>query len=661
VSARRLPLALRALPPEVVAAARAADVPEETLHLADEVASWVPPAERRALAFVVLALEQARAAGSTRLPREGLAAALARLGADEAARREAGELLRAPAGRPATAALFGAVGDYKPFILDGGALYAHRDLRLEDRLARVLAARFAAPALELDAGALDAATAAAAEPGRPFNAEQREALRAALARPLTVVTGGPGTGKTALLAGIVRGLRALGLGAEDIALAAPTGRAANRIAESLGALAGAAPAPSTLHRLLGFRGGRAAARAGELRHHEGYPLPQRAVLVDEASMIDLGLMERLARALRPDARLVLLGDADQLPSVDAGAVFRELAPRALRLVRSHRQDPSAPAGASVLAAARAVHEGAALEVTPRARPADLAWWRTRRRRAAASASPKGEVTPRARPADLAWSGFEVLAPAAPGPATERRLVAAFAEQWVRDRVLALPGYAELAGRTYALGDDAGAPFGDADAAALLRLVRHHASLRVLAVTREAGAATSAESLNELLARRAGQRPSPGDARPGSDPASGPVPGSPVMMIRNDYDRGLFNGDQGVAVGAARPGAAPALVAVFPRGEGLAAFPFEGLRQDLRLAWATTVHKAQGAELEHVALVLPERDLPLLSRELVYTALTRARHSAVVVGRVELLALAAQRPLERASGLAARLDALLTSA
>jgi exodeoxyribonuclease V alpha subunit len=626
VSARRLPLATRALPPDLVAAARAADVAEETLHVADEAASWVAPEDRRALALVVLALEEARAAGSTRLPLAALPDALGRLGADEAARREVSDLVRAPAARtPVVAALFGAPGDYKPFILEDGCLYAHRDRLLEERLARALAARLAGTRLTLAAGAVEAAVAAAAPAGRAFNAEQAEALRAALTRPLTLVTGGPGTGKTALLAGIVRALRheAVGLGPEDIALAAPTGRAANRIAESLGDLAGRATLaePRTLHRLLGFRAGRAAG-AGEFRHHENYPLPHRAVLVDEASMIDLPLMERLVRALRPDARLVLLGDADQLPSVDAGAVFRELAPRAIRLVRSLRQDPSAPAGASVLAAARAVHAGDARALA---------------------------VPPRARAAELTWSGFEHLAPAAAGPAAERRLVAAFAEQWVRQRVRALPGYADLVARAYRLQTGA-PPFDADDTEALLRLVRHHGSLRVLAVTREASSATSADSLNLLLARRA-------DAD-GADAAwVGPAPGTPVMMVRNDYDRGLFNGDQGVVVRAGRGAEAPRLVAVFPRGAGLVAFPFEGLREDLRTAYATTVHKAQGAELDHVALVLPERDLPLLSRELLYTALTRARHSAVVVGRGELLALAAARPLERASGLAARLDAL----
>jgi exodeoxyribonuclease V alpha subunit len=614
----------RALSPDLVAAARDADVAEETLYLVDEAASWAPalsPPERRSFALVVLALEEARAGGSTRLPLADLGATLARLDVAGTHLRDAEDF----AARLGTALgpLVGTPEAYKPFILDGGCLYAHRDWRLEDRLARALAARLAAPAFALPPGALEGALAHAAPADRAFNAEQRAALDAALTRPLTLVTGGPGTGKTALLAGIVRALRHLGLGPDEIALAAPTGRAANRIAESLGASVADAPEPRTLHRLLGYRGGRAA-RAGEFRHHENFPLPHRAVLVDEASMIDLGLMERLVRALRPDARLVLVGDADQLPSVDAGAVFRELAPRAARLTQSHRQDPSAPAGASVLAAARAVHDGGARALTE---------------------------APRARAADLTWSGFELLSPPTHGSGAERRLVAAFAEQWLRTRVRALPDYGALtAARVYRLGSVASAPFDADDTEALQRLVRHHLSLRVLAVTREAGAATSADSLNQLLARRA-------DAAAGTtsdDLASG----TPVLMIRNDYDRGLFNGDQGVVVSAVSGDARPARVVVFPRGAGLAAFPLEGLRDDLRVAYATTVHKAQGAEVDHVALVLPERDLPLLTRELVYTALTRARHSAVVVGRPELLALAVGRPLARASGLAARIDARL---
>jgi exodeoxyribonuclease V alpha subunit len=605
-----------------VAAARDADVADESIHLADEAVSWAPglsAGERGAFGLVVLALEAARQSGATRLPLGALAAACARLGADAAAAREAAALLAAP---PAGAApLFGGAGDYRPFVVDDGCLYAHRDLLLEERLARALAARLAGPAPAVD----EAALAAAATPARPFNPGQMEALRAALTRPLAVITGGPGTGKTAVIVGVVRALRALGLGADQIALAAPTGRAANRIAESLGALAGRedAPAPQTLHRLLGYRGGRVVARGGEYRHHENYPLPHAAVLVDEASMIDLALMERLVRALRPDARLVLVGDADQLPSVAAGAVFRELTAHATRLTQSHRQDPSAPAGASVLAAARAVHAGD---------PAPLA------------------AAVRARPAELTWSGFEHLRAAAPGVAAERRLLSAFVEHWARTRLRALPDHDALASRVYRLTGAADAPFSADDAAALAALTRHHQSLRVLTVTRGAGAWTGADALNLQLARHMTVATDGAAASPFA-------PGAPVLMVRNDYDRGLFNGDLGVVVRASSEGEPPRLFAVFARGAGLAAFPYEGLRDELRLAYATTVHKAQGAELDHVALVLPERDLPLLTRELVYTALTRARHSAVVVGRAELLALAVGRPLERASGLAKRIAAL----
>jgi exodeoxyribonuclease V alpha subunit len=623
VSAPRLPLATRALSAALVTAARDADLPDEAIHLADEAVSWAPGLsanERRAFGLVVLALESARDAGATRLPLSALAEACARLDADGAAAREASALVTTPP--PGAAPLFGAAGDYKPFIVDDGCLYAHRDLALEERLARALAARIGGGAPAVEEAAVEAALAAAATPGRSFNAGQTEALRAALTHPLAVITGGPGTGKTAVLVGVVRALRALGLRADEIALAAPTGRAANRIAESLGAVAGLedAPTPQTLHRLLGYRGGRAGARGAEFRHHENYLLPHAAVLVDEASMIDLALMERLTRALRPDARLVLVGDADQLPSVDAGAVFRELTAHARRLTQSHRQDPSAPAGASVLAAASAVHAGDAAPLT---------------------------AAGRARPADLTWSGFEHLSAAAPGVVAQRRLLAAFVEHWAKARLRALPQHDALAQRVYRLSGPPGAPFADDDAAALLSLTRHHQSLRVLTVTRGAAAPTGAEALNLQLARHLAPE---GAAEP-------VAPGAPAMMIRNDYDRGLFNGDLGVVVRAAADGEAPRLFAVFPRGAGLAAFPYEALRDDLRLAYATTVHKAQGAELDHVALVLPERDLPLLSRELIYTALTRARHSAVVVGRADLLALAVSRPLARASGLAARITSL----
>jgi exodeoxyribonuclease V alpha subunit len=626
-----LALALRALPQDLVATLREADVAEETLHLADEAVSWVAaltPADRRAFGLVVVALQEARAGGSTRLDLDTLPTLLGRLGVAEIHRTEAARLSAAAAATAPLAPLFGVPGDYKPFILDGRFLYAHRDWLLEERLARSLAARLAASAADVAAEVVDEAIFRAAAPGRAWTSEQVAAFREALRQPLTVISGGPGTGKTALMVGIVRALGHLGLPPHEIAVAAPTGKAANRIAEALQAAGhdAADPAPQTLHRLLGFRGGRAGRAlggAGEFRHHENFPLPQRAVLVDEASMIDLALMERLTRAVRPDARLVLVGDANQLPSVEAGAVFRELGPLAFSLSGSHRQDPRVPAGAAVLAAASAVHAG------------DIAAL---------------QVPPKARPAELTFSGFEHLAPAGAAPAADRRLLAAFADHWIHSRVQALPGHADLVRRVYRTADRDGEPFDGTDRDALRTLIAHHGSFRVLTVTRGAGAPTGAEALNVALARRAAE----GSA---GQNTGDPGAGTPVLMIRNDYDRGLFNGDQGVLVRATIGDAPPRLTAVFPRGAGLVAFAYDGLRDDLRVAYATTVHKAQGAELDYVALVLPERDLPLLSRELVYTALTRARRSVVIVGRWELLALAVARPLERASGLGARLSLL----
>jgi exodeoxyribonuclease V alpha subunit len=133
-----------------------------------------------------------------------------------------------------------------------------------------------------------------------------------------------------------------------------------------------------------------------------------------------------------------------------------------------------------------------------------------------------------------------------------------------------------------------------------------------------------------------------------------APGAPVLFERNDYERKLFNGDQGIAVRVdVGDGQGARLTAIFPRDAGFAAFPVDTL-PDLVPAFAMTVHKAQGSELDHVALVLPETDMPLLTRELVYTAMTRARRSVLVTGSLDLLARAVSRGVERFSGVAERL-------
>ncbi|HMF41488.1 MAG TPA: AAA family ATPase [Polyangia bacterium] len=598
---------------------RAADVDQASLYLAIEAGGWpaadLPRAERRAFALVVLASLESRGAGATRLGLATVGERVARLGATDDDRAAAARLAGAGLAGAALAPFVGQPGDYRPFIVDGGFLYHERDLRLEMRLAAALATRLSAPEV----------APTATDPKARWTDEQAAAIAAARRRSLTVISGGPGTGKTALIGGIVQAWIAAGIDRERIAIAAPTGKAANRIAELLATDDPAAPAPGTLHRLLGLGGGALKLGGGEFRHHENRPLPYAAVIVDEASMVGLALMEQLSRALLPDARLVLIGDGDQLPAVEAGSVFRDLVGvgSALRLTRSHRMNPDDPAGARVLDVARAIAAG------------DLA----------------GRGAPAARaPSELTFTGFECLEPDGDAAPVARRTVATFIDRWYAEWIR--PG-ADAARQSYALRAGSDAQLDpDAAAAVAFALGRQQRS-RLLTVTRRGFA--GADRINAELARRAAA-----DAGLPAPPPGAILPGTPVMITRNDYDRGLYNGDQGVVLSVVPAGGGrPVPAAVFPRGGALVPFPLPALQGALAVAYASTVHKAQGSELDRAALILPDTDLPLLSRELVYTAVTRVRHSITVVGRRALLEQAAARPLERSSGLAERIATMRT--
>jgi exodeoxyribonuclease V alpha subunit len=626
----------RRWPPEWAPGLAGGDVDAGALHLALEAARWpqaLAAAERRAFALLVLASCDARAEGATRLDLgAGLDGRLGRLGAGAADRAAVAGLAARLDAHPALAPLVGRPGDHRPFIVerivDRRWLYQERDLRLELRLADALGARLEAPLLRRGDPAAALAAAAGQRGDRRWTAAQSAAIAAAIERPLTVVTGGPGSGKTALIGGIVRAWRALGMSAEEIAVAAPTGKAANRVAEALAADGPEIPAPGTLHRLLGFSA-RRSLRGGAFRHHENNRLPQTGVIVDEASMVDLALAEQLVRALRPDAHLVLIGDADQLPAIQAGSVFRDLGAVALDLPESHRMSPDDPAGAEILTAARAIAAGRA--PAPR-RPGSGA---------------EGLAA-------LGFAGFEWVEPDG-RDASGRRLVAAFLDRW---QALHLgPDPARDPRAVLSLAGGGLDPDGEGLARALLdRGLR----ARLMTVTRVGPA--GADRINALLARRIAE--ALGEAGGGELP-----PGTPVMMVENDYDRGLMNGDQGVILRVrSRPGAPATEMAAFPRGDRdgrggpgakdgkLALYPAATLRGLLEVAYATTVHKAQGSEVVHGALILPELDLPLVSRELIYTAVTRARRSMVVVGRRDLVEAAVARPLGRSSGLGERLAA-----
>jgi exodeoxyribonuclease V alpha subunit len=319
-------------------------------------------------------------------------------------------------------------------------------------------------------------------------------------------------------------------------------------------------------------------------------------------MIDLALMERLAASLGDDALLVLLGDADQLPSVEAGAVFRDLAaahPAVLRLTRSFRMDPARGEGRRILELASALRRGetTALGALVTARPGVEA---------------------------LAFSGTELVPAAARDDLLER---------WYAERIAA---QSQAAG-VYQLGEDG--LFAE-DEARLAALHRHFQSFRLLCLTH--GRPTGVDACNAWLRRRHGE-------------AGGLLPvGAPVIMLRNDYDRGLYNGDQGLVVRVREGAPPPPPMALFPVAGRWSAFDLDSLRDNIALAFAMTVHKAQGSEFDDVALVLPETPIPLLSRELLYTALSRSRRALIICGSPSVLAAGVARPLARLSGVGARL-------
>lgn len=570
-----------------------ADLGPESLFLCWQIAAMagtLRPDERRTLMAIFVRALIGVAGGSTRTQVSA---------ADSALLARATDVV----GRP---------GDRRPFILDGRFLYQQRLLACEERLAAALRARRDAAPLASDTEIEPALSAIATSTPAPPTAEQLDAVRAALRARLTVVSGGPGTGKTTIVLAILRALLRLGVPLEALALAAPTGKAANRLEEAIqGGLQRLAPlAPpddqltgngrptaQTLHRLLGW-----SPRRGTFTHHHNNRLAQKVIIVDESSMIDLSLMERLVRAVADDARLVLLGDADQLPSIEAGAVFRDLTPLAHRLTRSHRVDTAARGGQQLGALARALRDGGDLAV---------------------------ETVP---VAELTFDGAALVAPA------ERE---ALLERWYGQQLAFDDRVATAAHHVYRADEDG--HFAAADRELLDRLHAHLHGKRVLCVTHARPTGTLA--VNDWLHRRHGNHAGPFTA------------GEPVMVLRNDYQRGLFNGDQGVVIRLVvedDDDRGPRLAAAFPTRTGWQAWTIDGIGDALELSYAMTVHKSQGSELDAAILLLPDVPIPILTRELLYTAVTRARHGVAICGRPEVLAAGAAAPLVRSSGLAERM-------
>jgi exodeoxyribonuclease V alpha subunit len=502
----------------------------------------------------------------------------------------------------------GAPGQIRPLILDeAGRLYGYRHWDLEQRLARALCARVGwAPIADREpvqrallalfpgseaAGSLQALAAVLAATGR-----------------ITLLTGGPGTGKTTALARMLALLLHV-QPTQRIALAAPTGKAAARMQEALGGALARLPEDwrldlpvqaTTLHRLLGIRPG-----AGHLpRFHAEHPLPVDVLVLDEASMVDLALMTRLIEALPETARLILLGDPDQLASVGAGAVLGDLCEDAAGFSAEQAGRLRAWTGGAIPAAA-----------APSGNPLS---------------DHRVHLTHNHRFGDS--PGLAALAAAVNAGDAGRvaRLVAGEGQPEVTAGVeadliaRALQGY-----EPYLAALARGAPVEE--------VLACFEQFRVLCAPR--AGPLGVEGLNariEAALRRRGSLRGEGLW----------TAGRPVLVTRNDPGARLANGDVGLVL----PGRGGRLEVVFRHGDGAVHAVSPARLGAWETAFAMTIHKTQGSEFDAVLLVLPEEDSPLLTRNLLYTGITRARRRLHLVGAVERWAPALARRQRRISGL-----------
>jgi exodeoxyribonuclease V alpha subunit len=510
----------------------------------------------------------------------------------------------------------------RPLRLAGGLLYLERYWQQEELVRVQLQQRFAAPAPEIDQSRLSAALPRLFDheglaPGEP-DRQQLAAAVSALGR-VSVLAGGPGTGKTTTVARLLALLRDQPGPALRIALAAPTGKAAARLEEAVRSVTAQLDredqrrlgelTASTLHRLLGWL----PSNRSRFRHDATNQLPHDVVIVDEMSMVSLTLMARLLEAVRPSARLVLVGDPDQLSSVEAGAVLADIArapgpPDAdlgqrlseLGLIASRETAPVH----GVVQLTRTWRFGGAIDALAgaiRAADADAAI-----------------AVLRSGAGDVHFS--EIDLEGAPTEASARAL-AGMAEQ-VRAAGVAMLDAARS-------GDIAGA---------LAALDRH----RLLCAHRRGpyGVLRWGLEVERWLV----------EAIPGYGEDGEWYVGRPLLVTANDYEMSLYNGDTGVIVETP-----DGVRAAFARGAAAKLFP--PVRLDaIQTVHAMTVHRAQGSQFDSVSFVVPPPDSPLLTRELLYTAVTRARRHVLLIGSEEAIRFAVHRPANRASGLRHRLAA-----
>ncbi|MDD5170094.1 MAG: exodeoxyribonuclease V subunit alpha [Syntrophales bacterium] len=508
--------------------------------------------------------------------------------------------------------------EYRPLILSGSRLYLYRYWKYEEQLADLLKKRANFDVEGIDEDILSDGLKRLFPPeGEDDKRWPRLAAFTAVCKHLCIISGGPGTGKTSTVAKILALILEQNRGKPlRIALAAPTGKAASRLLEAIhdaksalncgnDIIAAMPERSSTIHRLLG-----SVPHSPSYRYHAGRQLPVDVVIIDEASMVDLALFSHLLQAVPPGTRLIILGDKDQLASVEAGAVFGDLCESghdrfyttdfldryqriagdslpSARIETSPISDTivflrysyrfSKTSGIHALSIA--VNEGLgdqSLSLLKGKTATDIAW----------------HALP--RPDDLATAMEDLL----------------------------LEGYRLCLETT------------EPD-----RAFQLFNSFRILCTLREGPYGSL--NLNRLieralLKRRLIRRDTP------------LYTGRPIMILRNDYNLRLFNGDVGIVL--PDPLLDNELRVFFPSEDGaFRSFPLFRLPEH-ETVFALTVHKSQGSEFDNILLMLSDRDTPVLTRELIYTGITRAKKMIHIWGRENIFQQAVLRRMERISGL-----------
>ena len=547
--------------------------------------------------------------------------------------------------RVAASPLVGGGPGESPLVLDGNRLYLRRYWQYEQQVAQAISERLRQPVLLAGdlRGPLDALFPDQADANRPD--WQKIACALAARGAFTVITGGPGTGKTTTVVRLLALLQNAALQEGQklrIRLAAPTGKAAARLTESIGlaltklpeAMRREIPAEAvTLHRLLGAKAG-----TRHLRHHAGNPLHADLVVIDEASMVDLEMMAALLNALPKQTRLVLLGDKDQLASVEAGAVLGDLCRDAGRYPADTVAWISATTGEEVGAfqgdAGGLARQIALLRASHRFRAdsgiGQLAW-----------AVNAGDVETTAQIWERQPPCRDIARVHLHGPDDPR--LGEFALEgggghFPGGSAVGYRHYLEVMRRQRPVPDAVPEAYGQWAQAVLDAFDQ----FQLLCALRRG--LWGVDGLNRRIAEALHRAELIEQPR-------GWYEGRPVLVTRNDYGLGLMNGDTGVALRFIEDGEAKLRVA-FRQPDRTIKQILPSRLADIETVYAMTVHKSQGSEFAHVGLVLPDKASPVLTRELVYTGISRARQwFSLLTPEPAMLALAVGRQVRRSGGLA----------